>query len=75
MSIKTHILTASKDIKPYAAELKSIARSTTDSVKKLLPIKDVDIIFYNNPRATFDEDEIGGILVALHQLLILYLFH
>lgn len=61
MSIKTHILTGSKDVKPYAIELKSIARSVVDATKKLLPIKDVDIVFYNNPGATFTEDEMGGI--------------
>lgn len=59
MSIKTHTLSASKDIRPYSEELKSIAEGTIVSVEKLLPIKDVDIIFYDNPGATIDE--IGGI--------------
>ena len=59
MSINIHILSASKDIKPYSAELKSIAEVTIASVKKLLPIKDVDVVFYDNPGATIDE--IGGI--------------
>ena len=61
MSINIHILSASKDIRPYSEELKSIAENTTASVEKLLPIKDVDIVFYDNPGATFKEDEIGGI--------------
>lgn len=59
MSINIHILSASKDIKPYSEELKSVAETTITSVEKLLPIKDVDIVFYDNPRATIDE--IGGI--------------
>lgn len=61
MSIKVHILTGSKDVKPYAIELKSIANSAIEAVKRLLPIKDIDIVFYDNPRATFTEDELGGI--------------
>ncbi len=61
MSIKIHVLTASKDIKLHAGALKLVAKSATTLVKKLLPIKDVDIVFYYNPGATFSEDEIGGI--------------
>lgn len=59
MSINIHILTASKDIQPYSGELRSIAEDTIVSVKKFLPINDVDIVFYDNPKATIDE--IGGI--------------
>lgn len=59
MSIKTHILSASKDIRPYSDELKSIAEASIASVLKLLPIKDVDVVLYDNPKATIDE--IGGI--------------
>lgn len=59
MYIKIHILSASKDIRPYSEELKSIAEATVVSVEKLLPIKDVDIVLYDNPKATIDE--IGGI--------------
>jgi uncharacterized protein YjaZ len=61
MSIKIHILTGSKGVKPYAIELKSSAESAVASAKRLLPIKDVDIVFYDNPGATFTEDEMGGI--------------
>lgn len=61
MSINIHILSASKNIEPYSKELKSIAETTITSVKKLLPINDVDIVFYNNPNATFNEDEIAGV--------------
>ena len=61
MSIKIHVLTGSKDIKPYATEMKSVAESAVELVKKLLPIKDIDIVFYDNPDATFKEAEIGGI--------------
>ncbi len=59
MPINIHILSASKDIEPYSEELKSIAEATIASVENLLSIKDVDIVIYDNPRATIDE--IGGI--------------
>ena len=59
MSINIHILSASKNIRPYSKELKSIAETTITSVKKLLPIKDIDIVLYDNPEATINE--IGGI--------------
>jgi uncharacterized protein YjaZ len=59
MSINIYVLSASKEIRPYSEVMKSIAKNTIASVEKLLPINDIDIIFYNNPRATIDE--IGGI--------------
>ena len=71
MSIHFHVLIASRDIKPYAAELKSIATSAMASVKKLLPIKDVDIVFYDNPEATIDEiGGIGGFTPNTHSVFI-----
>lgn len=59
MSLNIHILSASKEIKLYSDELKLIAENTISLVNKLLPIKDVDIVFYNNPEATIKE--VGGI--------------
>lgn len=59
MSINIHILSATEEIKQYSNDLKSIAESTISLVEKLLPIKDVDIVFYTNPGATIDE--IGGV--------------
>ena len=52
-------MSASKDIIAYSEDLKLITEATIALVEKLLPIKDVDIVFYDNPRATIDE--IGGI--------------
>ena len=59
VSINIHILSASKDIRPHSEELKSTAETTIASVEKLSPIRDVDIVFCDNQRATIDE--IGGI--------------
>ncbi|NQV88478.1 MAG: hypothetical protein HQ402_02920 [Parcubacteria group bacterium] len=71
MSINIHILTASKDIQTYEPELRSIAESATDAVKKLLPVKDVDVVFYDNPHGTIDEiGGIGGFTPNANQIFI-----
>ena len=71
MSIQFHILSASKDLAPYATEIERVAESTTTSVKKILPIKDVDVVFYNNPGATIDEvGGIGGFTPNQHTIFI-----
>lgn len=59
MSINIHILSESKHIGPYVDQLKSITESTIVLVKKLLPIKDIDIVIYENPIAVISE--VGGI--------------
>ncbi|OGZ45532.1 MAG: hypothetical protein A3C84_04210 [Candidatus Ryanbacteria bacterium RIFCSPHIGHO2_02_FULL_48_12] len=71
MSIQSHILSNSKDIKPCEAELRSIAETATSAVKKLLPIKDVDVVFYDNPKGTIDEiGGIGGFSPNAHMIFI-----
>lgn len=52
-------------------ELKAVAKSTIAAVKKLLPIKDIDIVFYDNPGATIDEiGGIGGFTPNAHSIFI-----
>lgn len=71
MSIKFHILSASENLAVYATEIERVAESTTDSVKKLLAIKDVDVVFYDNPGATIDEvGGIGGFTPNQHTIFI-----
>lgn len=71
MSIKISILSASKGVRPYATQLRTIADSAAASVKKLLPIKDVDIVFYENPGATIDElGGIGGFTPNAHTIFV-----
>ena len=71
MPINIHILTTSKNIQPYETELRSTAESAVSAVKKLLPIKDVDIVFYENPKGTIDEmGGIGGLTPNAHQVFI-----
>jgi hypothetical protein len=71
MSIKFHILSASKDLAPYATEIERVAQSTTELVKESLPIKNIDIVFYDNPGATIDEvGGIGGFTPNQHTIFI-----
>lgn len=70
MSIHTHILSSSKEIKPFIKELKSITRSTELLVKKLIPIGEIDVVFYDNPGATFKESGIGGFTPCANTIFI-----
>ena len=60
MSLNIHILSSSKDLTPFTKVLKSVAKSVELSIKKLIPLGDIDVVFYNNPEATLKESGIGG---------------
>lgn len=60
MSIKIHILSSSKEIKPFAMELRSVTKSVVVLIKKLVPLKDIDVVFYYHPEGTIKEIGIGG---------------
>ena len=57
ISVKIRI--KSKDFRSYEAELRSTTKSAISAISKLLPIKNVDIEFSDNPAGTINE--IGGI--------------
>jgi uncharacterized protein YjaZ len=59
MSLNTKVLTSSSDLKSYEGRLRLVTKSLETLAKKYLPIKEVDIVFYDNPEGTIDE--IGGI--------------
>src|SRR3989338_2357175 len=60
MSINVHILSSSKGLNPFVEELCSVTKSIGMLIKKLVPLEDIDVVFYNNPGATFKESGIGG---------------
>lgn len=60
MSINSHILSSSKDLKPFTREIKSTTKSVEILIKKFIPPGDIDVVFYDNPRATLKENGIGG---------------
>ncbi len=59
MSVHISILSSSKGLKPYALQLSAITKSVEAAVRKLLPVKDIDVVFYDNPEGTIEE--VGGI--------------
>jgi len=60
MSINIHTLSSSKDLRPFIKVLKSITESVELSIKKLIPLGDIDVVFYDNPEAALKESGIGG---------------
>ena len=60
MSIKIHILSSSKDLKPFVMVLRSVTKSVEISIKKFVPLNDIDVVFYVNPEGTIKEIGIGG---------------
>lgn len=71
MSTSIHILSASGELKKYSKELRSVTKVAVFKVKKLLPLKDIDIIFYNNPKKTIAEiGGLGGSTFDTHTIFI-----
>ena len=59
MPIIIHTLSASSELKPYAKKLLTMTKSAISAVSALLPLKDIDVVFYVNPEGAIKE--IGGI--------------
>jgi len=59
MAIHTHILSSSKELRPYATKLESTVNSVALLIKDIIPVEDIDVVFYDNPTGTIKE--IGGI--------------
>lgn len=57
-------------MRPYATRLRSVTRRAVRSVKKLLPLRDIDIVLYNNPERTIPEIGIGGNAPDAHTVFI-----
>ena len=60
MPINIYILSSSKDLKSFTKGIKSVVKSVELSIKKLIPLGDIDVVFYDNPEATLKESGIGG---------------
>lgn len=70
MSINSHILSGSKDLKPFVREIKSITKSVEILIKKIIPQGDIDVVFYDNPGATLKENGIGGYTPCANAIFI-----
>lgn len=60
MSIKIHILSGSKKLVPFKTEIRLLTKSIENSVKKLISIGDIDVVFYYNPGMVSKKNGIGG---------------
>lgn len=70
MSINIHILSSSKDLKPFMMVLRSVTKSVEILIKKLVPLDDIDVVFYVNPEATIKETGIGGYTSVANTIFI-----
>jgi uncharacterized protein YjaZ len=71
MSIRIHILSASPRLKKYQKALQEVTRQTIQRVKRSIPIRDVDIVLYENPWGALKENGgIGGYAPTAHTVLI-----
>jgi len=60
MSIKIHTLSSSKDLSPFAKELRLVTKSVERLMKKFIPHGNIDVVFYDNPGEALKENGIGG---------------
>lgn len=60
MNINLHILLASGTLKSFIKDIENNFNNTVSQVSKYLPIRDVDIIVYDNPEGTVLGHGIGG---------------
>lgn len=61
MSVESHFLLSSKELEPLVDILKFITKSTASLVEeKVQDLGNIDVVFYNNPGATFKEIGLGG---------------
>ncbi|MDO8617312.1 MAG: DUF2268 domain-containing putative Zn-dependent protease [Candidatus Uhrbacteria bacterium] len=70
MSINIHILAASKKMRPYAKRLKFLTVGAVKSVKRLLSLTNIDIVFSDYPEGAIPEIGIGGFTPNAHTLFI-----
>lgn len=59
-NINLHILKADKGIKDISNEAVTILEKSVEEITKILPVEDVDIIFFSNPNWAIKEIGIGG---------------
>src|ERR1700691_2374472 len=60
MSVSLHILPSSKNLRPFAMELRSVTKSVEIAIKKVIRPGNIDVVFYYNPGGTIKEIGIGG---------------
>jgi len=72
MSLQTHILTSSVGVKKYKKEIELAVANVVNSIEKILPIGDIDVVFYDNPEFTIRELGIGGFTPIANTVFIYF---
>lgn len=71
MSVHIHVLFASPKFRPHAKRLRVIAQKAVHLVQRRLPLKDIDIVLYENPDDVVSEvGGVGGFTPHAHIVLI-----
>lgn len=70
MNINLHIFKASTRLEPFIKDLEEIYLDAIKKVGDVLPVRDVDIVFYDNPERTIKEISIGGYTPNAHLIYI-----
>ncbi|MCL4382420.1 MAG: DUF2268 domain-containing protein [Patescibacteria group bacterium] len=71
MNIKPQILHASGRLKPFEHAIKKVSKSSIDSIVKLIPIDNVDIIFYDGgTKGIIQHLGVGGYSATVNLIMI-----
>jgi uncharacterized protein YjaZ len=71
VSIRIHILSENKSIRPYKDRLLRITNETLTKIKKLIPLKDLDIVLFHDPFGAIREiGGVGGYSPNAHLILV-----
>ena len=68
--INNYVLNASRNLDAYIDELEKNSRDSVARVTSLIPVKDVDIVLYDNPGEAMENIGIGGYTPNDHLIFI-----
>jgi uncharacterized protein YjaZ len=70
MNIYPHILNASGKLTAIKPQIEKVTKTTIQTVTNLIPVKNVDIIYYDNPTGTITHTGIGGNTITTNLIMI-----
>lgn len=68
--INVHILKASGSLRPYIKDILASAKDAITQIKMKIPITNVDIVFYDEPKAVIPNIGLGGRAYNAHMVLV-----
>ena len=70
MDVHIHLLKATGRLDTFAESLLAVSHTAISKITQLLPVKDVDIVLFDNPKQTIDHLGIGGYTPSQHLIYI-----